>query len=106
MLAVLAGLAAYAIITLRGPQGLRALAERRREIQKLEEENANLRRDIEAKKLRIERLKTDPNTQEVEIQKRLGKVHPGATEFRELGQHVAPEAGKTPPTDETKPHPQ
>jgi hypothetical protein len=61
----------------------------------LEEENANLRRDIEAKKLRIERLKNDAGTQEVEIQKRLGKVRPGVTEFRELGQHVAPEAGRS-----------
>lgn len=95
VLAVLAGLAAYATIMLRGPQGVSALAEKRHEIQKLEEENANLRRDIEAKKLRIERLKSDPNTQEVEIEKRLGKVHPGATEFRELGQHLATDPGKT-----------
>jgi predicted nuclease with TOPRIM domain len=97
----LAGLAAYATITLRGPQGLRALEEKRREIRALEEENANLRRDIEAKKLRIERLKNDPSTQEVEIEKRLGKVHPGVTEFRELGQHLASEPVKA-PTEQTK----
>jgi cell division protein FtsB len=94
MIAALAGLAAYATIMLRGPQGVSALQEKRREIRALEEENANLRRDIEAKKLRIERLKTDPGTQQVEIQKRLGKVRPGVTEFRELGQHLAPDAGK------------
>lgn len=88
IVAALTGLAAYATITLRGPQGLAALSEKRREIRMLEEENANLRRDIEAKKLRIERLKTDAGTQEVEIEKRLGKVKPGATEFRELGQHL------------------
>lgn len=88
ILAALVGLAAYATIMLRGPQGLTALAEKRREIRTLEEENANLRRDIEAKKSRIERLKTDPSTQEVEIGKRLGKVHAGVTEFRELGRHT------------------
>jgi cell division protein FtsB len=105
ILAVLAGLAAYATIMLRGPQGLSALAEKRREIRALEEENANLRRDIEAKKLRIERLKTDPGTQEVEVEKRLGKVRPGATEFRELGQHLPSEGAKAPDTstDPTKP---
>ncbi|HZS53697.1 MAG TPA: septum formation initiator family protein [Bryobacteraceae bacterium] len=94
MIAALAGLAAYATIMLRGPQGVSALEEKRREIRTLEEQNANLRRDIEAKKLRIERLKNDPGTQEVEIEKRLGKVRPGVTEFRELGQHLAPDAGK------------
>lgn len=94
VIAVLAGLAAYATIMLRGPHGLSALQEKQREIQKLEEENANLRRDIEAKKLRIDRLKNDPGTQEVEVEKRLGKVRPGATEFRELGQHVPSEPEK------------
>jgi predicted nuclease with TOPRIM domain len=104
IIAALAGLTAYATIMLRGPQGLTALAEKRHEIRALEEENADLRRDIETKKLRIERLKNDPGTQEVEVQKRLGKVRPGVTEFRELGQHLAPDADKSgmPATDGTK----
>lgn len=59
-IAALAGLAAYATIMLRGPQGLSALTEKRREIRTLEEQNANLQRDIEAKKLRIEKLKPIP----------------------------------------------
>ena len=54
--AALVGLAAYATIMLRGPQGLSALAEKRHQIQLLEEENANLARDIEVKKQRIQRL--------------------------------------------------
>lgn len=103
IIAALVCLAAYATIMLRGPQGLSALAEKRREIRALEEENANLRRDIEAKKLRIERLKNDPGTQQVEVEKRLGKVLPGATEFRELGQHVTPDPTVSPaPTDSSK----
>ena len=84
-LAALVGLAAYATIMLRGPQGLSALHEKRRQIRVLEEENANLSRDIENKKKRIDRLEHDPKTQEVEIEKRLGKVHPGATEFKISG---------------------
>jgi cell division protein FtsB len=81
-LATLAGLAAYATIMLQGPHGVRALQEKHRQIRALEEENANLARDIEAKKQRIERLKNDPKTQEVEIEKRLGRVHSGDTQFR------------------------
>jgi cell division protein FtsB len=80
-LAALVGLAAYATIMLRGPQGLSALEEKQREIRMLEEQNADLRRDIELKKQRIERLKNDPHTQELEIRKRLHKQHPGETQF-------------------------
>ncbi len=96
IVAALAGLAAYATIMLRGPQGLRALQERRHEIRTLEEQNANLLRDIEAKKQRIERLKNDPATQEVEVEKNLGKVRPGATEFKVSGQRTAPVPGDGP----------
>lgn len=87
-LAALAGLAAYATIMLRGPQGLSALSEKHHEIRTLEEQNANLARDIEAKKKRIERLKNDPSTQEVEVEKRLGRLHPGDTEFKVTGQRL------------------
>ena len=86
-IAALAGLAAYATIMLRGPQGLSALSEKRQEIRSLEEENANLQRDIEAKKQRIQKLKTDPSTQEVELE-RLGFVHQHDTQFKVTGQRV------------------
>lgn len=79
---------------LRGPQGLAALTEKRKEIRSLEETNANLARDIEAKKQRIERLKSDPKTQEVEVQKRLGRIPPGATEFKITGRPVTPLTGE------------
>ncbi len=94
-LAALAGLAAYATIMLRGPQGVSALEDKHRQIRALEEQNANLERDIEAKKQRIERLKNDPSTQRVEIQKRLGKMPEGATEFKITGQRTFPEPGTT-----------
>jgi len=80
---------------LRGPQGLSALAEKRRQIQLLEEENANLLRDIEAKKQRIERLKNDPKTQELEIQKRLGRIHSGDTQFKISEPTVSPLSGSS-----------
>lgn len=100
--AALAGLAAYAMIMLRGPQGLSALEEKHRQIRALEEENANLMRDIEAKKQRIERLKNDPSTQSVEVQKRLGKVPPGATEFKISGQRISPESDPAKPKPDAK----
>ncbi len=85
--AALAGLAAYATMMLRGPQGIAAWTEKRHEIQALQERNANLLRDIEAKKQRIERLKSDPATQELELEK-LGFVHKDDTQFKITGQHL------------------
>lgn len=91
-IAALAGLAAYATIMLRGPQGLSALSEKRQEIRSLEEQNANLQRDIEAKKQRIQKLKTDPSTQEVELE-RLGFVHQHDTQFKVTGQRIGSATG-------------
>jgi cell division protein FtsB len=86
---------------LRGPQGVSALTEKRRQIRMLEEENANLLRDIEAKKQRIERLKNDPKTQELEVEKRLGRIHSGDTQFKISGQPPSPFSGSN-SSDPTK----
>lgn len=80
-LAALAGLGAYATLMLRGPQGLSALSEKHRQIQSIEEQNADLQRDIESKKARIDRLKHDSAAQELEIRKRLKLQRPGETQF-------------------------
>lgn len=80
-LAALAGLGAYATIMLRGPQGLTALSEKHQQIRSIEEQNAELQRDIDAKKARIERLKHDSSAQELEIRKRLKMQRPGETQF-------------------------
>ena len=88
--AALVGLAAYATIMLRGPQGLSALTDKRHQIELLEEQNADLQREIDAKKQRIDRLQNDPKTQEVEIEKRLGRVHTGDTEVKPLSSDPAP----------------
>ena len=96
-LAALAGLIAYATIMLRGPQGISALAEKRHEIRTLEEQNANLTRDITAKKERIERLKNDPSTQEIEVEKRLGRLHPGDTQFKVTGEHLTEQPKRAQP---------
>jgi cell division protein FtsB len=95
-LAALAGLTAYATIMLRGPQGLSALAEKQREVRELQEKNANLMRDNEAKRQRIERLKHDRSAQEIEIRKRLKLQRPGETSF------VLPDQPNTPASPDSQ----
>lgn len=82
--AALIGLAAYATIMLRGSHGISAWTEKRHEIRVLEEQNANLQRDIDAKKQRIEKLKNDRATQVLELEK-LGLVHKDDTQFKIAG---------------------
>lgn len=58
-----------------------ALMEKRREIRELEEQNANLQREIQRMRERIERLKNSPSEQEMEIRKQLKLLRPGETSF-------------------------
>jgi len=87
-LATLTALAAYAAIMLRGPQGLSALAEKQKQIRALEEENANLAREIEARKQHILRLDKDRATQILELRK-LGFVGEGDTSFTVGGRKIS-----------------
>jgi cell division protein FtsB len=87
-LATLTALAAYAAIMLRGPQGLSALAEKQKQIRTLEEENADLAREIEARKQHILRLDKDRATQILELRK-LGFVGEGDTSFTVGGQKIS-----------------
>ncbi len=89
-LATLTALAAYAAIMLRGPQGLSALQEKQKQIRTLEEENANLTREIEARKQHILRLDKDRATQILELRK-LGFVGEGDTSFTVGGQNLNPD---------------
>jgi len=91
--AALAGLAAYATIMLRGPQGINTLQEKHRQIRALEEQNANLLRDIEAKKRRIDSLTNDPSAQAVAVEKEQRKVHPGETRFDTPGARITTPGG-------------
>ena len=88
-LATLTALAAYAVIMLRGPQGLSALTERQKQIRAMEERNADLVRDIEARKQHINRLTSDPATQILELRK-AGFVGQGDTQFNVGGQRINP----------------
>lgn len=78
---VLAAGGVYAYYALAGPQGISALQEKRREIRKLEEENANLQREIQYRKDRIKSLESSPSQQELEVRKNLKLLRPGETSF-------------------------
>lgn len=71
----------YAFFTLRGPQGIPALMEKRREIQALEKRNADLAREIELRREKINRLRDSQSEQELEIRQNLKLVRPGEKVF-------------------------
>jgi len=71
--------ASYALITLR--DGIPALIQKQKEIRVLEKENADLAREIEFRRDRIQRLQQDQSEQELEIRQRLKLVRPGEKVF-------------------------
>ena len=74
-------IAVFAVIALRGPQGIPALMEKRREIQLLQEQNADLQKENERKRERIVRLNESQAEQELEIRNRLKLLRKGETSF-------------------------
>jgi cell division protein FtsB len=78
---LLLGGASYGFVELRGPNGISAIAQKRQEIHSLELENEQLHKEIEAKKVRIERLKSNPDEQEMEIRKELKLMKPGEKSY-------------------------
>lgn len=78
---LMAGCCAYGVMVLRGPQGIPALIEKQREIRILEEQNANMQKEIQHRRERIQRLKESESEQEMEIRRQLKLLHPGETSF-------------------------
>ena len=77
----------FAFIALRGPQGVPALMEKRKEIRDLQEKNADLSREVQYKRERIQRLRHSQMEQDLEIRERLKLMKPGEKQF------VLPDAG-------------
>ena len=71
--------ASYAFVTLCG--GIPALIQKQGEIRTLEKQNADLAREIEFRRERIQRLREDESEQELEIRQRLKLVRPGEKVF-------------------------
>jgi cell division protein FtsB len=72
---------AYGMMALRGPNGLNALAYKREQIRKMQEDNASLNADNKRKRDRIELLKNDRSAQELAIRERLKLLRKGETQF-------------------------
>ncbi len=87
-MAAVALLGVYGFYTLRGPHGISALFDQRRQIRQLEDENATLSRENEYKRDRIRKLNESKSQVEIEIRDKLKKLLPGETEF------ILPEAPK------------
>ena len=71
----------YGLVALRGPQGLSALLDKRREVRMLEEQNAAQAAENERRRERIHRLEENSTEQEMEIRKQLKLLRPGETTF-------------------------
>lgn len=67
----------YAVVVLRGPQGIPALIEKWDEVRRLEQENADLQSKIREKRERIKELKEKDSTLEMELRKDLLQMKPG-----------------------------
>lgn len=80
-LAAVGLLGVYALIAFRGPQGVSALTEKRKDIQDLQERNASLVQEIANRRRRIERLRHNKAEQELEIRDKLKLLQPGETSF-------------------------
>ena len=65
----------------RGQGGIAAVFGKQREIRLLQEQNANLQKEIESKRERIRILSEDRSQQELEVRKQLGLVKKRETTF-------------------------
>jgi cell division protein FtsB len=63
------------------PRGVHAWQEKQRQIQEVDQRNDGLAKQIERKKDYINRLKTNPAAQELEIRKRLKLLHPEEKQY-------------------------
>jgi cell division protein FtsB len=79
MALILAG--CYVLFSLRGPNGIPMVLEKNRQIRDLQEQNANLQREIELKRERIRGLSEDPSQVELEVRKQLRLLKKNETSF-------------------------
>lgn len=68
-------------MALRGPQGVPAFLEKRHEIRQLEEENANLRRDIDSREKLIHELQFSQDKQDEVIRRYLHEGKANEVQF-------------------------
>jgi len=81
LFAGLAVLGVYMLFILRGQHGIDALQKKHEEIRAIQEQNAELKREIEERKDRNRRLRENPEEQELEVRKRLNLLKKGEKHF-------------------------
>jgi hypothetical protein len=95
---LIALVAAYGWIALRGPQGIPALLDKHGEIRHLQDENSAKMIEIERRKDHIRRLKESQSEQQMQIRKQLKLQREGETTF------IIPDAPKSePPAPDPQP---
>jgi len=67
----------YVVVALLGPNGVPALLKQRQDLKALETQNANLARERDELKYRVDALERDSQTQELEVRRQLGKARKG-----------------------------
>ncbi len=73
--------ACWVLSTLHGSGGISMVLEKRREIRELQEQNANLQREIEYKQKRIRSLSEDHTEQELAVRQQLRLLKKRETTF-------------------------
>jgi cell division protein FtsB len=76
---ILAG--CYLLFSFRGPNGIPMILEKNRQVRELQEQNANLEREIQMKKGRIRALSEDRTQVELEVRKQLRLLKKHETSF-------------------------
>ena len=76
---ILAG--CYLLFSFRGPNGIPMILEKQRQVRALQEQNANLEREIQMKKERIRGLSEDRSQVELEVRKQLRLLKKNETSF-------------------------
>ncbi|MFN7541875.1 MAG: FtsB family cell division protein [Acidobacteriota bacterium] len=67
----------YVVVVLLGPNGVPALLKQRADLRQLQAQNANLARERDELKYRVDALDRDAQTQELEVRRQLGKARKG-----------------------------
>ena len=75
-------LGAFAFITMRGPQVIPALFTTWDEIRAMERNNAELKREVDMRRDRVEQLKKDPEAMELEFRRLLEMQKKGEVDFK------------------------
>ncbi len=88
-------IAVFVFLEMTGPRGIPSLVEKRQRIRALRKANAELARENQERRERIERLENDSAAQEIEVRKRLKSQREGSIDF-----YLPPDEVPQPPAED------